>query len=87
MWLGLRDEVRTFCVAPGPEVRVQMETFKLMITGTGMETRRGQVPDHSTPAGPIALAPVPEVSRCKCSVTDRVRVVRPTRRSPDVKSK
>ena len=49
-----------------------METFKLMITGTGMEIRRGQVPDQQTPAGHIALAPVPAVSRCKCAVTDRV---------------
>ena len=74
--MGLWDEVRTFCVAPGPEVRVQMDTFKLMIAGTGMETRRGQVPDQSTPTGHIALAPVPAVSRCKCAVTDRVPVPR-----------
>ncbi len=53
-----------------------METFKLMITGTGMGTRRDPVPDSSTPTGHIALAPVPAVSRVKCAVTDRVPVRR-----------
>ncbi len=53
-----------------------MDTFKLMITGTGMETRRDPVPDSSTPTGHIAMAPVPAVSRVKCAVTDRVPVPR-----------
>jgi hypothetical protein len=36
-WWGLLEQVRTFCVAPGPDVRVQMEQFKLVISGTGLE--------------------------------------------------
>jgi hypothetical protein len=37
MWWGLLEQVRTVCVAPGPDVRVQMEQYKLVISGTGLD--------------------------------------------------
>ena len=36
-WWALLDKVRTFCVVPGPDVRVQMEQYKLVFPVGGMD--------------------------------------------------
>ncbi len=51
-----------------------MDQFKLMISGTGLETR-GCARQDVKPAGHNAVPAEPEVPRVKCAAVDRVDLV------------
>lgn len=73
-WYPLQDEVRTFCIAPDPEVRLQMEQFKLVISGTALDLGRELGQDASNVAEPVEAGEEPAVivPRSKSQPYDRV---------------
>ena len=40
-WLPVFEQVRTFCITPEPEVRVQMDLFNVTISGSPLAERVG----------------------------------------------